>query len=133
MKPLARKHIWKFASLAAADGIVFGFTNTASVPSFVLMAGFLLLSVTFYYLIRGLLTFVGLYGVSVRRKRRLAAVMTGSVSGLVALQSIGELNSRDVLVLVPLMLIAYVYTSYGKSTRRLGDAKASEYAASALG
>jgi len=132
MKPLARKHTWKFAGLAAADGIVFGFTNAVSVPSFVLMVGFLLLSVTFYYLIRGLLTFVGLYGVSVRRKRRLAAVMTGAVSGLVALQSIGELNSRDVLVLVPLMLIGYVYTSYGKGTRRLGEAKPSEYAASGL-
>jgi hypothetical protein len=132
MKPLAHKHTWKFAGLAAVDGIVFGLTNAASVPSFVLMVGFLLLSVTFYYLIRGLLTFVGLYGVSVRRKRRLAAVMTGAVSGLVALQSIGELNSRDVLVLVPLMLIGYVYTSYGKSARGLAEVRSSEYAAPGL-
>jgi len=117
MKPLARKHFWKFAGLVAVDGVVFGFTNAANVPSFVLMAGFLLLAVTFYYLIRGLLAAAGLYGLAVRRKRRLAAVMTGSISGLVALQSIGELNARDVLVLIPLMLIGYIYTSYGKSTR----------------
>ncbi len=122
MKPLARKHFWKFAGLAAVDAVMFGFTNAANVPSFVLMAGFLLLSVTFYYLIRGLLAASALYGLTVRRKRRLAAVMTGSLSAMVALQSIGELNARDVLVLIPLMLIGYVYMSYGKSTRTLAEA-----------
>lgn len=119
MKPLARKHAWKFVGLIAVDGVMFGLTNAGSVPLIGLMAGFILLAVTFYYFVRGLLSFARLYGVSIRRKRRLAMVVTGSVSVLVALQSIGELNSRDVLVLAPLMFIGYIYSSYGKSTRAL--------------
>jgi|SRR5665213_3210655 len=121
MKPLARKHAWKFVGLIVVDAVMFGLTNASSVPSIGLIGGFLLLAVTFYYLIRGFLSFIRLYGVSIRRKKRLAMVMTGSISGLVALQSIGELNSRDVLVLVPLMLIGYIYSSYGKSTRVMTD------------
>ncbi|HEY5152452.1 MAG TPA: hypothetical protein VII55_00600 [Candidatus Saccharimonadales bacterium] len=122
MKPLARQHAWKFAALIAMDGAMFGLTNTGNVPSIGLMAGFLLLALTFYCFVRGLLSFARLYGLSIRRKRRLALVVTGLASGVVALQSIGELNSRDILVVVPLMLIGYIYSSYGKSTGTLPNA-----------
>lgn len=115
MKFTSHWHLWKFAGLVAADTALFSFTNAANVPSYELIVGFLLLAVTFYYLVCSLLTFIKLYGVSVRRKRHLAAAATGLASGLVALQSIGELNSRDVAVLLPLMVVGYVYSFYGKS------------------
>ncbi len=50
-------------------------------------------------------------------RKRQARVLTGLVGGLIALQSIGELGPRDVLVLLPLALIAYLYVSYGKAER----------------
>jgi hypothetical protein len=122
MKLVARKPVRKLIALAAVDGAAFGMTNARDVPSIGLMAGFLLLVVTVYYLINGVLSFVRLYGLSIKRRRRTAAVMTGLISGLAALQSIGELNSRDVLVLAPIMFIGYVYSSYGKGTRQDLDA-----------
>ena len=121
MKLTSHWHLWKFGGLLAADAVVFSLTNADNVPSFELMVGFLLLAVTFYYLMCSLLNFVRLYGVSIKRKRRLAVAMTGLMSGLVALQSIGELNSHDVVVLLPLMLIGYGYSFYGKNGARALD------------
>jgi hypothetical protein len=118
MKFIARRHIWKFVGLLVIDGLVFTLTNAKSVPSFILIVGFVLLISTLYYLVYSLLTFARLYGLSIRRKRRLAGSLTALISGLVALQSIGELNSRDVLVLLPLVVIGYAYSFYGKTGTR---------------
>jgi hypothetical protein len=118
MKFIARRHIWKFIGLLVVDGLGFSLTNAKSVPSFMLIVGFVLLIATLYYLVYSLLTFARLYGLSIRRKRRLAGSLTGLISGLVALQSIGELNSRDVLVLLPLVIIGYAYSFYGKTGTR---------------
>lgn len=122
MKFIIREHVWKFIGLLIVDGLMFTFTNPKSVPSFVLIVGFLLLVTTLYYLVYSLLTFARLYGLSIKRKRSLAGSLTGLISGLVALQSIGELNSRDVLVLLPLVIVSYAYSFYGKTGVRTSDA-----------
>lgn len=118
MKFTKNKHAWKFGGLAAANGLLFGLTNASSASSFVLIAGLILLVVTFYYLVNALLNFVRLYGLSIKRKKRLALYITGFLAGLVALQSIGELNTRDVMVLVPLAFIGYAYSFYAKNNQR---------------
>lgn len=107
------KHIWKFTALAAVDATVFGLTNARSVSSLGLMAGFLLLLATLYYLAGGLLSFIKVYGIKIRHKRRAALIITGLVGGLAALQSVGGLNSLDLMVLGPLVIIGYVYGHYG--------------------
>lgn len=114
MKFIARKPVWQLFGLLLIDGAVFGSTNTGRVPSFMLIIGFIILMVNFYYLIRGLLVLARLYGLSVRRKYRLAVSLTGLAGFLVALQSIGELNSRDIIVLLLLISIGYAYSLYGK-------------------
>jgi hypothetical protein len=121
MKLTSHWHLWKFGGLLVADAAVFSVTNADNVPSFELIVGFLLLATTFYYLMCSLLTFVRLYGVSIKRKRRLAGALTGMMSGLVALQSIGELNSRDAVVLLPLIVVAYVYSFYAKTNTRAAE------------
>jgi len=121
MKSTVRKHARKLAGLTGllvADGVVFGSTNSRNVSSFVLVIGFVLLMTTFYYLLYSLLAFARLYGLSIRRKRRLAGSLTGLAGCLVALQSVGELNSRDVLVLLPLVAIGYIYSFYERANRR---------------
>ncbi len=104
----------RLAGLLLADIIIFGFTSASSVPSFMLMIGFVLLIATFYSLVHGILTAARLYGVSVKQKRRLAGSITGLVGFIVAMQSVGELNSRDVVVLLLLVVIGYTYSFYSK-------------------
>jgi hypothetical protein len=99
--------------LVVADLTVFTQTNATRVASFTLIIGFLALAATVYYAAYGLLAFARLYGLPVRRKRRLAASLTGLAGCLVALQSVGELNVRDVLLLLPLVTIGYLYSFYG--------------------
>jgi hypothetical protein len=111
----------RLAGLLVIDGIVFGVTNTGSAPAHILILGFVALVATFYYLFYGLLGFASLYGLAFKRKRRLAGYLTLWTGFLVALQSIGELNTRDVLVLLPLVAIGYAYSLYGKSAGRLPD------------
>ncbi|HET7059896.1 MAG TPA: hypothetical protein VFH99_01070 [Candidatus Saccharimonadales bacterium] len=106
---------WSLAALAAADLVVFSGTSPHSASSIVLFIGFMLLAASFYVLLLGALRLVAWYGVSPGRyRKRFIRLMAGLFSGLVALQSIGELSPRDVLVLLPLAFLAYLYMSYGR-------------------
>ena len=118
MKLLNHKRVRYGAGLLLVDGLLFASTDAANVPSFVVIIGFLLLVLTFYSLVYGFLSLGGVYGVPLRHKRQLAAYLSAVVGGLVALQSIGELSSRDVLVLLPLAIIGYVYSAYARTNRR---------------
>ncbi len=121
MKVVIRKPIWQLPGLLVVDGAVFSSTDARNVPSFMLIVGFIILVVNFYYLIRGLLALARLYGLSVRRKYQLASSLTALIGFLMALQSIGELNSRDVIVLMPLVFIAYAYSFYGAAGRHANN------------
>lgn len=106
---------WYIAALIGADLVMFGGTNPSKVPSMALFLGFLLLIANFYVLLLAALRLVSWYGVSPgRHRKRFIRVTAGVFGGLVALQSIGELSGRDVLVLLPLALLAYMYLSYGR-------------------
>lgn len=115
---IQRLHFWRISGLLAADALVFGATNPESTPSFVLIVGFILMAVTLYYLLDGLLALTKLYGIPVRHKRRLLRTLTLLISGVVAFQSIGQLSTRDILVLSPLTVLFYAYVAYVKSSRR---------------
>jgi len=112
MKLIKRKQVWQLIGLLVLDGLLFGFTNSQSSPSFVLIVVFLALLATLYYLAYGLLSLISLYGLSIKRKRRLAASLAGLLGVLLALQSVGQLNSWDILVLLPLVIIGYAYSFY---------------------
>lgn len=106
---------WPLAVLAAVDLAVFGLTSPGNVPSTVLFLGFLLLIANFYVLLLAVLKLVAWYGVSPgAHRKRFIRVAAGVFAGLAALQSVGELSSRDVLVLLPLAFLAYMYLSYGR-------------------
>lgn len=87
-----------------------------------LITGFLLLAANIYYAIYNLLKLGKWYGLGAgKHQRRLARTTTGVLGGLVALQSIGELSSHDVLLALPLVFLAYLYMSYGKSVKQPAD------------
>jgi uncharacterized membrane protein YfhO len=116
-------HFWRISLLLAADGLVFGATNPNDTASFMLIVGFILLCATVYYLLDGLLTLTKLYGIPLRHKKRFLKSMTLLISGLAALQSLGQLSSRDVLVLAPLSVLLYLYIAYSRSAKQSLAAK----------
>lgn len=109
---LRHRQVWQLAGLLAADAAVFGGTDPQQVASYVLIIGFGLLAATMYCLLGALLAVAGWYGISLPHKRRLQVTGTGLAAGLVALQSIGQLSSRDVLVVASLTLLVFLYTTY---------------------
>lgn len=103
-------------SLLTLDGGFFTLTNPSNVDSAVLFAGFLLLSLTSYLLITRLCAWSRLYGFQFDgHSRRIALFGTGIIVGLMALQSLGELTTRDMIVALPLGIITYAYLSYGRN------------------
>jgi hypothetical protein len=122
MKYLTRiirhRRFWQFACLLGADSLIFGTTNPDTARSFILIVGFLLFSVSVCYVLYGLLTLPGLYGLPIQHKRRLLVTLTSLSASLAALQSIGQLNPRDILVLSALTLLLYMYASRAKSMRQ---------------
>ncbi len=120
---LKNPHTLSLGGLMVADAVVFGTTNPRSAPSFLLIVGFLLLSATIYCLFDGLLAVPAVYGFHLRHKRRLVGTLTALTGALVALQSIGQLGSRDVLVLLLLTLLLSLYAASAKSMRQNLQAK----------
>lgn len=107
-------------SLLALDSAFFTLTDPAQVNSLVLIASFLLLSLTCYLLISRLCAVAQLYGLPLGHPaHRIALFGTVVIVGLTALQSIGELSIRDMLVALPLGIVLYLYLSYSRSKLRL--------------
>ena len=100
-------------ALVVLDSIIFGGSNAKMVASFMLAIGFILLLATVYQVFHGILSLGRLYGLRLKRQNRFALYITGVTGIVIALQSIGELTLRDVVVLLPLAGIAYLYSSYG--------------------
>jgi hypothetical protein len=115
-KLISKSRFWRIVGLLAVDAFIFGLSDPHRVPSFMLAVGFVLLVITTYQIILALLLVAGWYGLpGAAHRRRQARVLTGVTGGVVALQSMGELVVRDISVLLPLALLAYLYISYGKS------------------
>ena len=118
MKIISNQSLRQAVCLLLADVLLFSTTDVSKVPSFVVIIGFGLLSLTLYWAVRGLLRLGRLYGLTIRRQQSLAIYLTIITAGLIALQSIGELNHRDLMVLLPLSIIGYFYSAYLKSSQR---------------
>jgi len=121
MKIAAHPKIIRVGSLVVADALFFSLTNPMKVASWLLIVGFGLAAISLYYCLRGAVRVASWYGLPVsRRYQRRVAEVAGILIGLLALQSIGQLSPRDVAVLLPLLLVAYLHSSYGRG-RNLTD------------
>jgi hypothetical protein len=117
MKFLNHKYSWLGIGLFLVDLLLFSLTNATNVPSFLLIVGFIAMVVTIYFISFGLLKLASIYGIRIKRRRRSALYISALVGGLLALQSIDELSWHDTLVWLPLLLLAYLYSSYAKANR----------------
>jgi hypothetical protein len=117
MKHFNKPHAKTVIGLLVVDLIFFSLTDPLKVPSVLLIVAFLLFTITLYLAVRQGLKQIAAYGFQLGPGiRRLSLIVTGVISGLLALQSIGQLSSRDIWVLMPLALLTYLYVSYGRST-----------------
>lgn len=113
MKHYANKRLSRGLALVAVDILFFGITDPARAPSLLLMAGFLLLTYTLYVFLSLVVVIADHNGLSLGRHRhRYVAVIASIVAMLIALQSMGELGGRDIIVLIPLAFLSYLYISY---------------------
>jgi hypothetical protein len=95
--------------------IFFGFTNPNQVEPIFLILGFTLLLINIYYALSVLQKTAGLYVPWLAKQKNLRYGLLICLGVLLALQSIGQLSSRD-LVLVPLTtFVLLAYFSYSKS------------------
>lgn len=117
---IKHKYTVRLAGLFAANAFLFGTTNAATAPPLVIMVGFLLLVVTIFAVVYVAVGAARWYGISIslRSRRRFAVSITGVTGLLVALQSIGGISGRDILVLMPLAALGYMYSVYTKTNRR---------------
>lgn len=101
------------AAVSAVDGLYFSLTNPSSANSLLIIVGVGLLAVTAYVWF-ALAVRVGAYfwPASLRTQRRQALFLAGVSVLLVLMQSIGQLDWRDVLAIVPLAAAFYIYLSY---------------------
>lgn len=103
-------------ALIGVDCLFFGLTNPDKVPALVLVAGFLLMTINLYVLVSAVVALIRWYGISLgKHRRKIIVAVTASLAVLLALQSTGQLTSKDLIVLMPFVLIAYFYTSYQKA------------------
>lgn len=113
-----RHSFWQLPVLFILDFAYFGTTNVSKISAFLMIIGFVFLMANVYFLIYKAIGLVRLYGLPVVRRTRLSMYLTGAIGLLVALQSIGELSLKDILVMLPLALIAYLYQSYMRTSQQ---------------
>ncbi|HSW37342.1 MAG TPA: hypothetical protein VLG37_03180 [Candidatus Saccharimonadales bacterium] len=111
------KIIWVLA-LLAVDVLFFLNTDPFKIASPLIIVGFLLLSLNIYWFFRALISLLALYIAPLKRHQaRPARILTITASLLIAMQTIGQLSLKDVLALLPIVLIGYIYLSFNKKQR----------------
>jgi hypothetical protein len=87
MKHIGKPHTQTIIGLLLVDIVFFSLTDPLRVPSGLLIVAFLLFSVTLYLGVRQLLRVAETYGIPLNSQtKRLALIITGVISGLIALQ-----------------------------------------------
>lgn len=113
MKAHHKRKLIRTLALFIADALFFSFVNPANAYAIIIIIGFLLLIVTIYSIVDFLLALgERIIPFSLNTKKRIAVAVT-LVSGLlIAMQSIGQLTYKDILAVIPLVLVLSFYFSY---------------------
>lgn len=96
-------------SFLGVDILFFGITNPYKISLGLLMIGIALVSLTVYL---SLNIYTRLLFPNSKSRHALVVIFSIVISFLMAMQSIGQLTSRDALAVIPLGLVLYVYVYY---------------------
>jgi len=98
--------------LLLVDVLFFGLF-TPNQTSWLLIPGFGLLVATIYVAIKGVLAVLGEFvRLSPLLKKKITVFLTFVLAVVLALQSLGQLTPRDIITVVPLIAVLYLYVSY---------------------
>lgn len=111
MPQINKKKLAYFLILLLSEGVLFGLSNPAHAPALLLVTGFIMLVATFYFFTLFCIWLIT-SGRPSRLVRKAGWLLTIFVAFLLAMQSIGELVWYDILALLPLLLILFLYLSY---------------------
>ncbi|MDL2363416.1 MAG: hypothetical protein QFB86_03500 [Patescibacteria group bacterium] len=110
---------WYSLSLLTVDISLFGFTNPENVSSPLLIVAFLVLCINIFFAVYALNIIAGRGGFVISAQQRKAAYIgAGVFSVVIALQSIGQLTVRDIAVMLPFVVIGYLYVTYGQTSKQ---------------
>lgn len=116
MSYVRSRPVWLGIGLIITNGLFFGLTNPNRVPSIFLMVGFALILMTLYWLVYNLQKMTAFYIPWLSRQKYLTVSIVVCLGMLLALQSIGQLTTRDTLLVPLATLVIYAYTSYGRKS-----------------
>lgn len=112
---LQNRHLQICAALIAADCFVFTLVDPQQASALWLITGYILMAVTLFGLASLLATGLKSYGKRTQVVgKRFLRYSTLIIVVLLGLQSIGQLTFKDIVALLPLAVIAYLYFGYGK-------------------
>jgi hypothetical protein len=113
VKQHTKRKLIRLAALFIFDALFFSLVNPIQTHAVVIFVGYVLLVLTVYVLIDFLLALSErIIPFSHRTKRRMALATTLVLSLLIAMQSIGQLTVKDVLAVIPLIIVLSIYFSY---------------------
>jgi len=113
IKSHRKRKLIVLAGLFVADGFFFSLVNPNKVYAAVIILGFMLLALTIYALLDFLLALAErVVPFSLTTKKRIALATTLVLSLLIAMQSIGQLTVKDILAVIPLVIVLSFYFSY---------------------
>jgi len=116
METIRKHRIKALGALLGVDCLFYGLTNPSRASAVVLILGFVLLVINIFAFVTGVMALVKWYGVSIGKHRlKIEIIITVIISTLVALQSSGQLTSKDLIILLPLAALGYFYLSYKKA------------------
>jgi Ca2+/Na+ antiporter len=114
---LLLKKYRRYLLLLVVDSIFFGLLSPTT-SAFVIIPAFILIILSIFSLLTLILSYIGtIMPIKSENQKRVVVMLTVSTAVIVALQSIGQLTVRDVVTIVPLILVLYLYMSYSKSRR----------------
>ncbi|MDB5184244.1 MAG: hypothetical protein JWN38_52 [Candidatus Saccharibacteria bacterium] len=115
MPQLARKPaLWLTAGLILLDGLFFGSTDPAKISSPMLIVGFALVVLTVYLGVRSFHTLLMRKLPQLKRYGHVDLFLAGFACTALALQSVGQMTSRDFIILVLASAASYWYVTYQK-------------------
>jgi hypothetical protein len=113
LTPHARRRLIRLVLLFGVDVLFFSLVNPVKAYAIVIIVGFALLVMTLYVLIDFLLALgERIIPFSLSTKRRIAQASTLVLGLLIAMQSIGQLTIKDILAVIPLIIVLSIYFSY---------------------